>query len=293
MKLPLTPIRFLNRAASLYAKKTAIVDGPRRYTYAEYKERATRLGHALLDLDLKAGDVVAYLGLNTHELLEAYYAVLPTGLVLLPLNVRLRPQDFVYILEDAGVRALICGPEFAAGGFQLREAIPHLDHLILLGDDPPMGAHGYEAILAAASAEEIDYLGVDDDAMAELFYTSGTTGHPKGVELTQRNLYLHAMSCIPALDLNDHDVMLVGTVPLFHVNAWGAPHWVAAVGARMVVIPRFDPEWPLRAIQAEKVTLVTMVPSMLNAVLNFPNLGQYDTSSLRLWSSVGRRRRPR
>ena len=281
MKLPLTPTRFLNRAAQVYGDKIAIVEGAQRFTYRQYQERATRLGHALQDLGLKTGDVVAYLGLNTHQLMEAYYGILPVGLVLLPLNVRLRPQDFVYILQDAGVKALIAGPEFVAGAFQLKEALPGLEHLILLGDDAPMGAHSYEALLAAASAEELDYMAVDEDAVAEMFYTSGTTGRPKGVELTHRNLYLHAFSCIVPLMLTDRDVCLVGTVPLFHVNAWGAPHWTAAVGARTVIIPRFDPDWTLKAISDERCTLMTMVPTMLNALLNHPRLGEYDVSSLR------------
>jgi fatty-acyl-CoA synthase len=282
MKLPLTPIRFLNRAAALYTNKTAIVDGGQSYTFHEYKDRATRLGHALRGLGLQPGAVVAYLGLNNHQLLEAYYAILPVGLVLLPLNVRLRPQDFVYILQDSNTQALIAGPEFADGAFRLKEAMPNLKHLILLGEDVPVGAHSYERLLADAPADEIDYMGIDDDAVAEMFYTSGTTGRPKGVELTHRNLYLHALCCIPPLGLSDRDVALVGTVPLFHVNAWGAPHWAAAIGMRMVVIPRFDPEWTLKAIQEHKVTLVAMVPTMLNVLLNYPTLAQYDLSSLRL-----------
>ena len=105
MKLPLTPPRFLNRAALLYADKVGIVDGAQRFTFREYKERVHRLAHALRDLGLPPGGVVAYLGLNNHELLEAYYGVLIAGGVLLPMNVRLRPQDFVYILQDAGAKA--------------------------------------------------------------------------------------------------------------------------------------------------------------------------------------------
>src|SRR5207244_3945479 len=113
-----------------------------------------RLAHALLDLGLPPGGVVAYLGLNDHQLIEAYYGVLLARGVLLPMNVRLRPQDFVYILQDAGAQVLIAGPEFAQGGFGLKEAVPGLDHLILLNDDVPVGAHSYEQLLAAASTAE-------------------------------------------------------------------------------------------------------------------------------------------
>src|SRR5947208_17015214 len=114
MQLPLTPTRFLLRAAALYGEKTAIIDGEARFTYREFKERTNRFGHAMQGLGLARGAVIAYLGLNNHEILEAYYGVLPSGYVLLPLNVRLRPQDLAYILADAVAQALLGRPEFAA-----------------------------------------------------------------------------------------------------------------------------------------------------------------------------------
>src|SRR6476659_7758880 len=219
MELPLTPTRFLNRAAALYPGKPAVIDGDVQFTYREFKERTNRFGHAMQALGLRRGDVIGYLGLNNHEILDAYYGVLPSGLVLLPLNVRLRPQDLAYILADADARALMVGPEFAALGFQLRDSVPGLTHLIMLGPDVPVQALSYDRILADAPADEIDFLDLDENSVAEMFYTSGTTGRPKGVELTHRNLYLHALSCVATLGITDADVALVGTVPLFHVNA--------------------------------------------------------------------------
>ncbi len=286
MQLPLTPTRFLNRAAALYPDKAAIIDGDHRLTYRQYKEQTNRFGHAMRGLGLKAGSTIAYLGLNTHELLEAYYGVLPSRFVLLPLNVRLRPQDLAYILADADVESLIVGPEFATAGFGLREAVPGVKHVIMLGDNVPVQALSYNELLAGAGAEDIGYDDVDENDVAELFYTSGTTGRPKGVELTHRNLYLHAYSCITTLNIRDSDVALVGAVPLFHVNGWGAPHYMVAMGGTMSVIPRFDPGLVCRAIDRDHVTCLGMVPTMLNAVLNYPERDQYDLSSLK-WVLIG------
>jgi fatty-acyl-CoA synthase len=286
MELPLTPTRFLNRAAALYPRKPAVIDGEVQFSYREFKERTNRFGHAMQALGLGRGDVIGYLGLNNHEILDAYYGVLPAGLVLLPLNVRLRPQDLAYILADAGAQALMVGPEFAALGFQLREAVPGLSRLIMLGPDVPVQAISYDRILADAATDEIDFLDVDENAVAEMFYTSGTTGRPKGVELTHRNLYLHALSCVATLGITDADVALVGTVPLFHVNAWGTPHYMVCMGGTMTVIPRFDPGLVCRAVQRDRVTAMGMVPTMLTALLNYPERGQYDLTSLR-WVLIG------
>jgi fatty-acyl-CoA synthase len=162
MELPLTPTRFLNRAVALYPDKPAVINGDARFTYREFKERSNRFGHAMSGLGLGRGAVIAYLGLNNHQILEAYYGVLPSGFVLLPLNVRLRPQDLAYILADADAKALIVGPEFAQLGFGLREAVPGLDHLIMLGEDVPVNALSYERLLADAATDDIDYMQVDE-----------------------------------------------------------------------------------------------------------------------------------
>ncbi|HMA35459.1 MAG TPA: long-chain-fatty-acid--CoA ligase [Chloroflexia bacterium] len=280
MELPLTPTRFLNRAAAIYPDKAAIINGEKRFTYRQYKERTNRFGHAMQDLGLARGAVIAYLGLNNHEILEAYFGVLPSGFVLLPLNVRLRPQDLAYILADAAVQALIVGPEFTALGFGLRDAVPGLKHLIMLGEDVPGHTLSYEQLLAGAASDDIAFDQIDENAVAELFYTSGTTGRPKGVELTHRNLFLHAYSCLITLGITDRDIALVGSVPLFHVNAWGTPHYMVCVGGTMSVISRFDPLLVCQAIERDRVTAMGMVPTMLSALLNCPERHKYDLSSL-------------
>jgi fatty-acyl-CoA synthase len=126
----------------------------------------------------------------------------------------------------------------------------------------------------------IDYRGIDENSVAELFYTSGTTAYPKGVMLTHRNLYLHAFYTATALRGSDHDVHLY-TVPLFHVNSWGAPHIMTLQGARHVMLKKFDPATVLALVERERVTHLHMVPAMVIALLNHPDFPRSDLSSVR------------
>ena len=276
MNLTLSPIRFKYRAESLYANKIGIVDGPVRLTYREFGKRANRLSNALTDLGVRRGERVAWLGYNSHELLEAYYGVVQMGAVLLPLNIRLTPQEIAYILNDSETVALFYNTDFAPIVEGVRPQSPAIRNYIQL--EPGTGGD-YEALLAAAAGEFTPPADISDDDLAELFYTSGTTANPKGVMMTHRNLYLHAMQAMAGLGVGDGNVQL-HTIPLFHVNGWGTPHTITCSGARHVVAKRFDPALVLELIQQERVTHFSMVPTMATALINHPQLGEYDLSSL-------------
>ncbi len=237
MILPLTPVRLKRHAAQVFANKIGVVCDHLRFTYREFNERCDRLSGALLKFGLAAGDCVAYLSFNCHRLLEAYYGVPQIGAILLPLNIRLSPEELTYILNDAAPRLLFFDAEFIPLIELMRPQLKSVEHFIRLRGDAPAWAHAqsYDELVAAAEPREIDYRPIDENSVAELFYTSGTTAHPKGVMLTHRNLYLHAFYTGIGLRGGDDEVH-VYTVPLFHVNSWGAPHILTLSGGRHVMI---------------------------------------------------------
>jgi len=282
MILPLTPVRLKRHAARIFGNKEGVVCENLRFTYREFDERCDRLSDALLRLGLKKGERVAFLSFNCHRLLEAYFGVPQLGAILLPLNIRLSAEELTYILNDAAPAVLFFDPEFIPLLEKLRPEVQSVRHFVALRNSPPEWAHPktYDEILAEAGPAQIDYRTIDENSVAELFYTSGTTAHPKGVMLTHRNLYLHAYYRLQMEHQADAEVGLY-TVPLFHVNSWGSPHTLTLQGGRHVIIRKFDPLAVLQLVQTEGVTMLQMVPTMITAVFNHPDFARYDLSSVK------------
>jgi fatty-acyl-CoA synthase len=282
MVLPLTPVRFKRHAARVFGRKVGVVCGGQRFTYSEFAERCDRLSSALLRLGVRPGERVAFLSFNCHRLLEAYYGVPQIGAILLPLNIRLSPEELAFILNDATPRLLFFDPELAPLVEAMRPKLNCIEHFITLRGGFPVWADTtrYDDLLAKARPREFDGEDLDDNSVAELFYTSGTTAHPKGVMLTHRNLYLHAFYTAAALRGGDREVHLY-TVPLFHVNAWGAPHTLPLTGGRSVMIKKFDPPSVFGLVEQERVTRIHAVPAMLIALLNHPDFAKHDLSSVK------------
>ena len=282
MMLPLTPVRMKLHAARVYGRKEGVVCGDRRFTYLEFSERADRLSSALLNLRIRKGDRVAYLSFNCHRLLEAYFGVPQIEAILLPLNIRLSHEELAYILNDAAPRVLFFDPEFTPLVEALRSSAVSIEHFISLRDSKPPWAYPkfYDELIAAVEPAAIDYRQIEENSVAELFYTSGTTAHPKGVMLTHRNLYLHAFYAAARLGFTDRDAHIY-TVPLFHVNSWGAPHIVTLSGGRHVIVKKFDPAAVMELVQRERVTRLQVVATMMVAILNHPDFDKYDLSSVR------------
>jgi fatty-acyl-CoA synthase len=281
MLIPLTPVRLKRHAAQIFGRKVGVVCGEDRFTYREFNERADRLSAVLLRLGVQKGDRVAYLSFNCHRLLEAYYGVPQIGAILLAMNIRLSPEELTYILNDAAPRVLCFDPEFIPLVEALRLRAPSVEHYLSLRDVKPLWAleKSYDELLAASEPADIDFREIDENAVAELFYTSGTTAYPKGVMLTHRNLYMHAFYTALGMRGSDRDVHIY-TVPLFHVNSWGAPHIFTLLGGRHVMLRKFDPQTVLELVQREGVTRLQMVPAMIIALLNHPDFPRYDLSSV-------------
>ncbi|HUI78219.1 MAG TPA: long-chain-fatty-acid--CoA ligase [Bryobacteraceae bacterium] len=279
MQVPLTPIRCLYRAVDLYPQKVGVVSGSCRYTYAQFGERCERLAQGLLAVGIRPGDRVAYLSFNNNQLLEGYYGVpLMRGMVM-PLNVRLQPTELVAILNHAEARMLVFENDFAPCVDSLRKACPGIGRFVAIDGPTPQADFTLEDLLSHGRMARPDPFTFDENETAELFYTSGSTGTPKGVALSHRTLFLHALMVSTTGLSDDHSVEL-HTIPLFHANGWGRPQVATMFGARQLMVRRFDPAQVLRLIQDERATSCSLVPTMANALLNCPELGKFDLSSM-------------
>ena len=287
MFVPLSVLEFRDRAAMFYGDKIGVIDGDQQFTYRAFAVRTHRLASALVELGVEPGDRVSFITFNTHHLLEAYYGVIEAGAVLNPINIRLAPHEIEYILGHAGSKVVFFHRDFAplveaiAPRLASRPAFVQLDgeHGKEDGSSGPIADHEYEALLASGSSDPL-HPDIDENAVAELFYTSGTTGLPKGVAMTHRELYLHSLAAQIGLAFSEDDVVL-HVVPLFHVNGWGTPHFLTMVGGRHVMLRRFDPTALMSLVERHGVTRLLAVPTIFNAILNSRERSRFDLSSLR------------
>jgi fatty-acyl-CoA synthase len=272
MRIPLTPLRCLHRAIDLYGRKTGVVCGEKRFTYAEFGKRCQMLASALLRAGIRPGDRAGFLSFNTHRLLEGYFAVPQARAMVMPLNVRLMPAELGAILRHAEPGILFYENDFASSIGRLLEAWPKMRTINLDSE--------YEDFLATGTPERADVMSYDEDSIAELFYTSGSTGTPKGVMLSHRTVYMHAMTVAGVFATDDNAVEL-HTIPLFHANGWGRPQTSTMMGIKQIMIRRFDPATVCRLIQDEGATSMSLVPTMSSAMLMFHELSSYNLSTLR------------
>jgi acyl-CoA synthetase (AMP-forming)/AMP-acid ligase II len=279
----------LEKALSLYPDKEAIVCREHRFTYRQFGVRVYDLAHFLNSTGIRKGDRVAILHENSHEFLEAYFAAAQLGAVLNPLNIRLRPLELAPILTDSGAALLIASGRFRAVVESLIAIGTELKTVIWTGTTIAEGAHEsilYEEALAAQGSTPPSPTNLSDDDVAQLYYTSGTTGVPKGVMLSHKNVCTHALAAVAELRLGDRDNWL-HVAPLFHLaDAW-ATFAITMVGGKHVVVTDFDAPDVLRTIQTERVSVTNMIPSMLNTLVNTPEVVACDFSSLRTMMSGG------
>jgi acyl-CoA synthetase (AMP-forming)/AMP-acid ligase II len=281
--------QILPRAVSLFPDKTAVVCGSLRLTYEQIGERVARLASALAALGVGPGDRIALLHRNCHRVMEAYFAAVHLGAVLVPMNLRLTARDLGYIIQDTGSHVLIADDswlDLAREATTLAGAPCTIVVSAVDGGSQGRGEHDYESLLAGTDPVPAAMSETDDDAAANIYYTSGTTGHQKGVVLTHRNIGSHALSTIAELALSESDVW-IHVAPMFHLaDAWAT--WALTwVGGRHVMVGRFAPETVLELMAAEQVTVTNLVPTMLNDIVNCPRAGDFDLQAFRLVMSGG------
>jgi fatty-acyl-CoA synthase len=254
---PLSPVSYLDRAAEAHGERIAVVDGDRRWTYAEFRERCRRLAGALAPL--AGGRPVAVLAPNTHVLLEAHFGVPWAGVPLVAVNTRLSAGEVAYILEHSESSVLLYDPIFDDLVGEIRAPVER----IRVGEP-------YEQLLASARPQVV--APADERGLLAVNYTSGTTGRPKGVMYHHRGAYLQALAMAGHTGLSPSSVHL-WTLPMFHCNGWCFPWAVTAAGATHVCLPRVDPAQVWRLIREERVTHLNGAPTVLSMLAYAPEAG--------------------
>jgi len=291
MDYPLTLTQFFERARKIFHRKTMATRVPgaglQRYTYADYADRVCRLSAALDRLGLKKGDRVGTFAWNSHRHMEVYFAAPLMGMVLHTINIRLSAQDLIYIINHAEDQVLIVDASLWHLVEPIRKDLKSVKHFIVMKDTPageiPAGALDYEALVADAKPVET-WPKLEETDAAGMCYTSGTTGHPKGVLYTHRGIYLHCFgsSTVDVLGICERDVIL-HIVPMFHANAWCVPFAGVMNGSTQIFGgPNPQPRDIIEIVHNERVTLVGAVPTVwiaIQAILE--KEPQWDISSIR------------
>ena len=276
---PLLIKQLLHSAVATAGEQEIVYRDHSRYTYRQFFERLGRLANALSGLGVGPGDTVAVMDWDSHRYLEAFFAVPMMGGVLQTVNVRLSPEQILYTLNHAKADIVLVNAEFIPTLAIIKDQLETVKQFILISDDgatmssfkvPYVGE--YEALLAAASGH-YDFPDFDENTRATTFYTTGTTGLPKGVYFSHRQLVLHTLGVATALGcavgqgrLHRDDVYMPIT-PMFHVHAWGMPYVATLLGLKQVYPGRYAPDSLLGLIQREGVTFSHCVPTILHMLL--------------------------
>ncbi|MEK6299157.1 MAG: long-chain-fatty-acid--CoA ligase [Acidobacteriota bacterium] len=269
----------LKKSVASSTHKIAAICGTRRYSFIELNERVDRLSSALIGLGVERGDRVAVLALNCHRFFELYYAIAQIGAVVVPINFRIPPREIKYILDHSGSRAIAVDAALTPSLEAIRSQLETVQQFISIADQPAPGYLAYEELIAANSPL-VDAPKIEDDELLGLFYTSGTTGEPKGVMLTHRNMLSNIEHSESVFDYLPTDIYL-HSAPMFHLADGAAVFSNTARGATQAFVPRFEPKHVLETISSERITLALFVPTMINFLLQEPNIDSYDLSSLR------------
>lgn len=265
----------------------------KRFTYVEIWERINRLASALAAIGVQPGDTVGVLDWDSNRCLEAFFAIPMMGAVLQTVNVRLSPEQIVYTINRAGSSTLLVNDEFVGLLEGLRPQLVKVQRLVVMSDRPAPQTGGlpfvgeYEALLAAASPD-YDFPDFDEDTQATTFYTTGTTGLPKGVYYSHRQLVLHSLSELALLGIAGkqgrfcRDDVYMPITPMFHVHAWGFPWAATLAGVKQVYPGRYDPALLLKLIKNEGVTFTHCVPTILQMLLGAAAAAKTDLAGLKM-----------
>ena len=287
-------IKSLLLSGSRYERTREIVYRDQlRYSYATFNERVARLANVLSEAGVRAGDTVAVMDWDSHRYLECMFAIPMIGAVLHTINVRLSADQILYTMNHADDKVVLINSEFLPLYHSIAGQLTTVEKTLLLTDaddknaDLPGLIGEYESLLAAASSSYV-FADFDENSVATTFYTTGTTGNPKGVYFTHRQLVLHTLAAAATVGSLD-SIRLMGTddvympiTPMFHVHAWGLPYVATMLGVKQVYPGRYDPELLVDLWQREKVTFSHCVPTILQMILNAKGAAGVDFAGWKL-----------
>lgn len=277
--------------------ETAVKEHPHRqavacdnlsFDYSELNRRVQSFAGALNRRGLGFPDRIAIIHRNCHHFLESYLAAARIGAILVPINHRLSPKDILFILDNSDSKALIIESDLYNNVRTSIEQRQELELVVITGELSDMGPPDRSVFKEElmGEPEELPELQIQDNEMAHLYYTSGTTGQPKGVVLTHRNSYIHAENAVEEAELSSEDRWL-HVAPMYHLaDSWST--WaITLVGGTHVFVPEFNALQVLEAVQTGRVTVSNFIPTMLNKLVSHPDIDNYDLSSFRLVMSGG------
>ena len=278
------------RNARKFPDREAIVYADTHLTYRQFNARINRLAHALMDIGIKKGEHVAILSFNSNQYLESYYALAKMGAVAVPLNFRLHTEELKYIINNSDSVGLIVGAPFVPTVRNLQADLPQIREYIAVTPEPVEGMRHYETLIEKYGDHEPLIL-VEEEDPASIMYTAGTTGRPKGAVLSHKSQIIMwtVMGAEIALEPEaaglDRLRALVAP-PVFHLAAFGTCQVLLMASATLILPTQvFDPSEILRLIQDERCESVLLIPAMANFLVQSPDIGKYDTSSLKMWNS--------
>ena len=264
-----------------------------RYSYSTFNRRIARLANLLTGIGITPGDTVAVLDWDTHRYLECYFAVPMMGAILHTVNVRLSSEHLLYTINHAEDAVILVNTDFLPLIEAIKDRFDGDKKIILLTDDNPLPDTPLELIgeyesLIKNSSEVFHFPDFDENNVATVFYTTGTTGKPKGVFFSHRQIMLHTMALISVLSgyncqftVKSDDVYMPMT-PMFHVHAWGLPYIMTMLGTKQVYPGRYEAESLLTLVQTEKVTFSHCVPTVLHMLMNSPFIKQTDVNGWKM-----------
>jgi acyl-CoA synthetase (AMP-forming)/AMP-acid ligase II len=273
----------LERAAFKHPHREAIVSERGRWSYSQWERNTNRCAHALARQGIRKGDHVATIFLNGNEVLETYAALMKLGAVVVPLNARLSPEELVYIVEHSDASAILLSSEFEEPVRKIRERVDALRHCLISGGGAPADMVDFDK-LAQEQPENAPNVEISEADTACILYTAGTTGRPKGVLLSHRNLIWAAVNVACDVDLQpEYRVLMV--FPLYHAAAFQIFVSNLYMGCTHVMMRSFDPRRVMELVEEEKINRMTFPPTVWNFILQVPDVENYDTSSVRSLSA--------